>query len=248
LLRFSHAGKTLFLSSAGHKTPEEFKPEEHPCGDNSSSSQSHCSTSKKSKAKKRSNKKARDKNEKHQQKEKPTMTLEEHKVQHSKQLTKIHDEAQTQFKQIRQRLNNLVIAQSHPKTKSKHPRTPKPELLLSSMVDSHFKEDGKAGKSHFIIHVGEVQNLYKTTKPNTMLASHPNTLDLHGCTREEALIKLDESLKVWVDAAMQGSYPFVQSAAIVCGCGNQILSEVTKNWIRSIHNVSNAFKLKSSMR
>ncbi|KAL7524403.1 hypothetical protein ACHAXR_000561 [Thalassiosira sp. AJA248-18] len=82
-----------------------------------------------------------------------------------------------------------------------------------------------------------------------MLASHPSasapleTLDLHGCTREEALIILDESLKVWVDAAMRGSYPFVQSAVIICGCGNQILSEVTRNWIRSNKNVSNAPKL-----
>ncbi|KAL7523690.1 hypothetical protein ACHAXR_000289 [Thalassiosira sp. AJA248-18] len=122
------------------------------------------------------------------------------------------------------------------------------------MVDSHFKEGGKAGKSHYTIHVGEVENLYKTTKPNAMLVSHPSasapleTLDLHGCTREEALTKLDESLKVWVDAAMQGSYPFVQSAMIVCGCGNQILSEVTSNWIGSNHNVSNAPKLKSSTR
>ncbi|KAL7532226.1 hypothetical protein ACHAXR_004501 [Thalassiosira sp. AJA248-18] len=122
LLRFSYAGKTLFLSSAGHKTPEELsmqdgdvikvhdtsKPEEQPCDDNSSSGQSRCSSSKKSNAKKRSNKKARVVNEKLLQQE-LIMTIEEHKVQHSKQLTKIHDEAQTQFKQIRQRLNNLVI-------------------------------------------------------------------------------------------------------------------------------------------
>ncbi|KAL7527013.1 hypothetical protein ACHAXR_004211 [Thalassiosira sp. AJA248-18] len=267
LLRFSYAGKTLFLSSAGHKTPKELsmqdrdvikvhdtsKSEEQSSDNNGSSSQSRHSTSKKSKAKKRSNKKVVVKKKKLLQQE-PTMTLEEHKVQHSKQLTKIHDEAQTQFKQIRQRLNNLVIFRSQPKTKSKRPRTPKSEPSVSSIVDSHFKEDGKAGKSHYTIHVGEVQNLYKTTKPNAMLASHPSasapleTLDLHGCTREEALIKLDESLKVWVDAAMRGSYPFVQSAVIVCGCGNQILSEVTSNWIRSNHNVSNAPKLKSSMK
>ena len=74
------------------------------------------------------------------------------------------------------------------------------------------------------------------------------TLDLHGCTKAEAISKMDESLKVWVDTAMQGSYPFVQPAVIVCGCGNQILSETVQQWIKSNDKVSNAPKVKGGSR
>ena len=65
-------------------------------------------------------------------------------------------------------------------------------------------------------------------------------MDLHGCTREEALLRLDKSLDIWVDEAMQGSYPFVTQAVIVCGCGSQILSETVEGWIRENARVSNA--------
>ena len=84
---------------------------------------------------------------------------------------------------------------------------------------------GKAGKPVFNIHVGEVSNLYKTTKPSQKGTSvctpvSSTTLNLHGFTQEEALQKLNELLITWVDAAMRGSYPFVIPAKIVCGCGN----------------------------
>lgn len=262
-LRYSYAGKTLFLSSAGHKTPEELgmrdqdvimahdtsKPQESSDG-NSSSQQTP--TSEKPKAKKRSNKKAKGKSKKPQQHEEPIKTLEEYKVQHSKLLTKIHEEAQAQFKQIRQRLNNLVIERSQPKFKSKRPHTPNNEPSLPFLVNNPSKEGlgGKAGKSYYAVQVGEVQNLYKTTKPSAIVShfSSPSKLlklDLHGCTRLEALMKLDESLKIWVDIAMQGLYPFVQQAVIVCGCGNQMLSETVQEWIRSNDKVSNAPKVRS---
>ncbi|KAL7533371.1 hypothetical protein ACHAXR_005190 [Thalassiosira sp. AJA248-18] len=68
------------------------------------------------------------------------------------------------------------------------------------------------------------------------------TLDLHGCTRDETLMKLNETLKVWVDTAMKGEYPFVISATIVCGCGNQVLCETVEKWIKSTRNVCNAPK------
>ena len=63
-------------------------------------------------------------------------------------------------------------------------------------------------------------------------------LDLHECAKEEALAKLDDSLEVWVDTGMKGSYPFVQSATIICGCSNQILSEIVQEWIRANDRVS----------
>ena len=102
--------------------------------DDSSSSQ-QTPTSKKTKAKKRLNEKTKGKRKKSQQHQEPSNTLEEYKVQHSKLLTKIHKEAQAPFKQIRQRLNNLVIEQSQPKIKSKCPRAPKDEPSLSFLVN-----------------------------------------------------------------------------------------------------------------
>lgn len=266
-LRFSFAGKMLFLSSAGHKTPEEFgmqdqdvikvhdtSKHQESSDDDSHSSQTRCSTplpiKKKTKAKRSKKAKGKNKKPRQQQDEYCTKTLEEYKVEHSKRLTKIHDEAQARFKQIRQRLNNLVIARSQRKIKSQCPRSPKPESSLPSLANNPFKEGlgGKAGKSHYVIQVGEVQNLYKTTKPSHSTSKPLSPLDLHGCTRDEALAKLDERLKAWVDTAMQGSYPFVQPAVIVCGCGNQILSETVQDWIRSNDKVSNAPKTRSSRR
>lgn len=266
-LRFSYAGKMLFLSTAGHKTPEELGMQDHDVikvhdtslkhqessdDESSSFSQKARTSSKKTKAKKSKGKKTKAKKQQQRQQAEPTKTLEEFKVDHSKQLTKIHEEAQAQFKQIRQRLNNLVIERSQPKKKkSKRPRA-KQVSSLQSIVSSPFKEGlgGKAGKSHYDIQVGEVQNLYKTTKKPSTLASNQctslSTLDLHGCTKEEALTKLDDTLKVWADTAMEGSYPFVQPATIVCGCGNQILSEVVQEWIRENDKVRNAPKFGSS--
>lgn len=267
-LRFSFAGNTLFLSSAGRKTPEELGWQNGDFvkvhnmslapSDDGSSCQTSISTSssasKKTKSKKRSNKKAKGKNKKPQQSCEPTKTLEEYKVQHSIQLTRIHGEAQARFKVIRQRLNNLVIERSEPKARARYTRTPKQDSYTSSVVEAHpLKEGlaGKAGKSCFVIQVGDVQNLYKTTKPSSTnsISSVPvSPLDLHGCTREEALVKLDESLNVWFDAAMQGSYPFVKSAVIVCGCGSQTLSETVQDWIRSNDKVSNAPQFRSSRK
>jgi len=224
---------------------------------NDSLNQTQCSTSsstnKKTKAKQ--SKKTKGKSKKPQRQEGPVVkTIEDYKVEHSKRLTKIHEEAQAQFKQRRQILNNLAIERSQPKDKLKRPFTPKSSA--PSTMNNPFKEGlvGKAGKPYYAIQVGEVQNLYKTAKPSN-IASHPSitrsalsTLDLHGYTREEALTKLDESLKVWINTAMQGSYPFVQPAVIVCGCGNQILSETVQEWIRSNDHVSNAPTIRSSRR
>ena len=266
-LRFSFAGKILFLSSAGHKTPEELgiqdqdvikvhdtsKPRES-IDDDNDSNRTRLSTlspisnkMSKDKRSKKAKKGKKIKSQKHQE-EYRTKNLEEHKVEHSKRLTKIHDEAQAQFKRIRQRLNNLIIERSPRKVKSKRPRSPE---LEPTIPPNPTKEGtgGKAGKSRYKIQVGEVQNLYKTSKPSAMANNtslHLPSLDLHGYKRHEALAKLDESLKVWVEMAMQGSYPFVQPAEIVCGCGNQILSETVQDWIRSNSKVSNAPKVRPS--
>eukprot|EP00956_Cyclotella_meneghiniana_P036123 scaffold121796_cov20-Cyclotella_meneghiniana.AAC.2 len=43
----------------------------------------------------------------------------------------------------------------------------------------------------------------------------------------------------WVDTAMKGEYPGVIPVDVVCGGGNQILSETVKTWIKSKKNVVN---------
>jgi len=264
-LRFSYAGKYLFLSSVGHKTPEELGMKNQDLimvhdtsklqqpSDNNRCSQ-RASASKQTNAKKRSTKnKVKGKSEsinKTQQQEAQVKTLEEYKIDHSRQLSKIYDEARARFKQIRHRLNNLTL-EREPKSKSNYANIHKSVPLFPSNVTNHLDEGigGKAGKSHYMIHVGEVQNLYKSNKVSSKrYPSALSTLDLHGYTRQDALMKLDESLKVWEDAAMQGSYPFVQPAMIICGCGNQILSETVYEWIRSNDKVSNAPRVQSTRR
>ena len=163
--------------------------------------------------------------------------------QHSKLLSKILEELQPQLKKIRQRLNNLLIERSQPKKRN---RSISVSLSTLTLKDTDCKQclGGKAGKAHYDVHVGEVQNLYKSrklsTRKHTQNVSKVPTLDLHGFTRDEALKKLDASLNVWITAAMQGAFPFVIKARIVCGCGNQILSEVVEDWIKENKNVSNA--------
>ena len=109
---------------------------------------------------------------------------------------------------------------------------------------------GKAGKSNFVVHVGAVENLYISRKKSSRLlqqsASNKRApvLDLHGYTKDEALAGLDENLKTWYDTAMRGSYPFVIKVRIICGCGDQVLSEVVEEWIKSNKNVSNAPSIK----
>jgi hypothetical protein len=144
------------------------------------------------------------------------------------------------------KLNTLDIERQPPKLKNKVGRKCAKEEPIDQDALTRSDVGGKAGRHHFVVQVSEVQNLYKTTK-SSALASHQSqssipTLDLHGCTREEAIARLNESLEEWVDTAMKGLYPFVITAVIVCGCGSQVLSETVKGWIKSTSQVRNAPK------
>jgi len=278
LLRFSYSG-TLFLSCAGHKTPEDLgiengdeisvhdmseKPARKTSISSDDSSQactlktnSNKSSNKKKKKKLKTTKKKSTPQPRQQQSQDSIKTLEEYKVDHSKRLTKIHDECSDQFKLIRQRLNNLSISRSKPKKKTAKKKSKSTTSLPSVVVGNPSKEGigGKAGRTHYVIQVGETSNLYKSTKPSSSSQlSSPQlpTLDLHGYTSEDALVKLNECLEIWFTAAMEGSYPFVRPAVIVCGGGTQTLSEVVEKWIKSNANrVSNAprsHRLNSSAR
>ena len=72
--------------------------------------------------------------------------------------------------------------------------------------------------------------LYKTKKSATN--SHTLILDFHGSTKE-VVQKFDNSLTGWVDMATKGEYPWVISVDIICGGGNQILSEAAKGGSRA---------------
>jgi len=262
-LRFSYGGKTLFLSSVGNKSPDELNMQDqdvisvHDTNNasqetsTSRSNQTNKSTPEKAKATKNSPKRTKCKGKKKQNKqEEHVKTLEDYKAQHSKILSKLHEEAQHRLKEIRTRLNALDLECQAPKKKRKNKRKKKASVNVDLQFFPKSGVGGKAGKPYFIVQVGEVQSLYKTSKPSVLSSQHSScsasTLDLHGYTREKALVKLDESLKVWVDTAMKGSYPFVIPAMIVCGCGNQVLSETVEKWIKSTRNICNAPKNSTS--
>ncbi len=178
--------------------------------------------------------------------DKHTMTVEDYKRQHSIILSKILEEVQPRLREIRMKLNNLDIERQPPKSKNKGGRKFAKEEPIDLDALPRSGVGGRAGRSHFVVQVVEVQNLYKTTKtsaltPQQSRSSIP-TLDLHGCTREEAIAKLNEILEQWVDTSMKGSYPFVITAMIVCGCGTQVLSETVQGWIKSSIQVRNAPK------
>lgn len=171
---------------------------------------------------------------------------------HSRAISRVFEEAATIFKEIRQKLDALNLERTKPKSKRINIKN---NLAASTTkpIDNPPSEGlgGKAGKTHYAIHVGEVSNLYKSSKKRSKQRKHKTrrnitneniTIDLHGLTSVEAESKLNESLPVWVKIAMHGSYPFVTRVNIICGGGAQILSEVVENWIKQNEKVSNAPK------
>ena len=167
------------------------------------------------------------------------------KVEHSKLLGKVYEEAESQFKEIRQRLNALNLERTKPKQRTSPSKTTEPVEVVDNPLDDG-QLGGKAGKTQFIIQVGEVSNLYKTTKTSSAdrgRRNDDNTLiDLHGLSAEEAVYRLDENLPNWIETAMKGTYPFVIPVKIVCGGGSQILAEVVENWIKQNDHVAKAPK------
>ena len=137
------------------------------------------------------------------------------------------EEVNPLLKEIRNHLNDLTIHKSAPKVRNPSSRKRiQPQEVLNLLTEDYL--GGKAGKIAYPILVGEVSNLYKTSKSS----ARPMSIDLHGLPKDEAVEKLDESLSVWVDTAIRGEYPFVIPVDIVCGGGSQILSGAVKDWIR----------------
>ena len=257
-LRFSYDGKTLFLSSAGNKTPSQLgmnnldsitvstvgeRPQNQ---EDVQKAKSSPNSSFRGKKKKKCNTKGKTKKSRNNS---PSFVVDDSakfKINHSEALTKLFEEAEPKFKEIRQQINALNIKHTERKVKTGRKKS---SIIVQRPIDNPFTEGigGKAGKTSFVVKVGEVDNLYKTSKPSVrrnhaLSASHSIVLDLHGFTKDQALAKLDDCLPEWTDIAMQGCYPFVQPVVIVCGGGNQVLSESVEHWIRQNDRVSNAPK------
>ena len=253
-LRFSYNGRTLFLSSLGQKTASDIgmrdsdvvciysnsapKPEDDPCPQTKSKKKKSKSTTKKA----------------HQAREKPKSrshiivpkTEKELQEAHSLLLYKVHEEAEPKLKLIRQKLNELALDRQEPKNRRAIKKTKR--VVESTPVCNLNTSDlgGKAGKTAYAVNVGRVENLYISSKRNSIHSSsrssmsRSSVIDLHGCNRHEAIQRLDSTLDDWMDTAMQGEYPWVIPAVIVCGGGNQILSETVETWIKGKKNVANA--------
>jgi hypothetical protein len=252
-LRFSFNGGMLFLSTAGNKTAKALGIEDgdvievstvNSTGKENQSpevaSPSKCGRKEKKRAsvlKATQTKKVRQSS--------VVFNPETDRQRHSKMLTKVLDEMEVHLKVIRQNINESMLLCQKSKTRRLSSRK---SLDVSSSVvfnPSMTGLGGKAGRTSFSVNVGRVENLYKTSKRDKFTNASKATLakiDLHGCTQEEALERLNEWEGTTMDTAMKGEYPFVIPAVIVCGGGTQILSEVVENWIKEKKNVANAPK------
>jgi len=248
-LRIKHNDKTIFISSIGKKTPDELGINDNDVIEVTiiQSTPTEMSTNEQSKQKtpKGKNKKKNKKHKKSKKKRAQPLLIEkteaELRGEHSKLLGKVYEEAESQFKEIRQRLNAMNLERTKPKQRITQSKTTKPVEEVDNPLLDQLR--GKAGKTQFIIQVGEVSNLYKTTKSSSTPRGRRQEdimIDLHGLTTEEAVYRLDKHLPDWVETAMKGTYPFVIPVKIVCGGGSQILAEVVEKWIKQNDHVANA--------
>lgn len=259
-LRFTYNGGTLFLTSVGNKTHIDLNmanldsiivtdtaAREEESNGSSSSDESKDKTNPRLKHRGTPSKPSRRKQCRRASWAGPEIIIdmEEHlKQQHSLRMSRVFAEASPRFEQIRRRLNAMNLTCSLPKDKTCRKKMPGAIEQLD-FNPSNVGLGGKAGVPFYAVHVGESDNLYKVTKP---LNRKPISTDLHGLTRDEALAELDAKLPEWIDVAMQGGYPWVIPAVIICGGGNQILSEAVDQWIKNNVNVAKAPKRKQSRR
>ena len=249
-LRFSYRQSTLFLSSVGKKSIDQIGLQDNDVIEVTSLASNEpapaaCAPSqskKKAVGKKKTQRKNNGKRSKKQARPKYVAnSSEQDKLAHSLKLTKVIEEMEPRLKMIRQQLNSSMLKRQSSKVKQLRPRSKSPDSVA---VESNPASDGlggKAGKTSYQINIGISDNLYFTSK-NQSRRRPSATIDLHGFTKSEATDKLDEVLPSLVDEAVRGSYPFVISANIVCGGGNQELSETVAAWIKRTKCVANAPK------
>ena len=168
--RFTYEGQTLFLSTIGKKSAYDLgileegiitvtnlvidektdKDEEKRNKEAYSKQKKSSSSKKKSKGKQKKKKKRVSLSHHHHHPQVMEKTEEDFKVDHSKSLGKVHDEAQLHLKLIRQRLNNLVLERSKPKSKKKVEKCK--ELLQPNQVynpSSEYRRQGWQDTLHY---------------------------------------------------------------------------------------------------
>ena len=160
------------------------------------------------------------------------------RLEHSNLLGLVFEEAADIFKERRQRLNDLAIKNSAPKQKS--PCKVQTHVDDLEVVYHNTSLESKAGKTYFPVLIGHDEYLYKSSKASKLSQVSPRSLDLHGCTRDEALFKLSSSLPDWLDAAMK-EHPYTLPVNIITGGGSQIVADAVEHWIRASRNVANRF-------
>ena len=256
-LSFAHRDKLLFVTSIGKKTAEDsgfddndtiiVSLNDRPQPEDTDKPQQPRSNKGKSKGNnKNKNRRAKRNRKKPVQLAPPVDEEEVLRKQWMDAIGRVFIEAEPRFKEIRQSLDAINLKRTKPKQKKKQSKA---ETVVESVrFPTSGDLGGKPGKSQFIILVGEVSNLYKTIKPKAKgngskkSSSKDITIDLHGMTKDEAMNKLNECLPEWIQIAMKGLYPWVIPVKIICGGGNQILSELVEGWIKDNDKVANAPK------
>ena len=169
-------------------------------------------------------------------------TVEQLKEAHSKMMEDVLYQMRPKLNKIRKGLDSLTLELQVPKQrKASHEARSACKENDCNFVDRVSTTGGKAGKTAYPILVGQLTNLYISSKKGrtARLSLSKVSLDLHGLSKKKALEKLNKSLPQWVDIAMKGAHPFVIPVDIVCGGGSQELSEVVATWIRSEKQVAN---------
>ena len=249
--RVVHQGKTLFISSAGKKSLHQLgisSGDEIIVGgvevETDESDHETCKAKKKKNSKK-TTKKQSSKKKKKQPKSPPAVVsltqeqLEQKwRLEHSKSMTPVFEEIAPCLKDIRNRLNDMMLKKSKPKVRILRRKSLKLEASSAATLPLSDSSGlgGKAGKHVYPVLVGDESNLYKTSKVLSRTAV--TVIDLHGYTKDEALEKLEECLPTWINTAMRED-PFVIPVDIICGGGSQILAEVVEMWIRYNRQVAN---------
>lgn len=168
-------------------------------------------------------------------------SIDELREVHSKSMEPVFDELRPRLKVIREKLSSLLLQKTLSK-KKRALKSPKTKTAIPGEVSvNNLPTDsqcGKAGKAVYPVLAGEASNLFKTAKsiqqPRNII-----TLDLHGYSRYKAIGVLRKGIQEWIVEAMRGQYPFVVPVDIICGAGNQVLSEVVAQFIRDNSQVAN---------
>lgn len=243
--RLRYRGRTIFLSSCGNKSLEELGITHRSFVTVSEVKPLEPATvlpkKAKSKEPKNGKKKGGNNNKKSKKKRNDCIyesnTMQDKKVEHSRRLSLVFEEADATFKEIRRSLINLSLEKTLPKDKSAS--SSKGDADIDKDTPSTEGTGGKAGKIVFPLLVGEVENLYSSGKKTKHTNLRKLSIDLHGRSRSEAMDVLDEALPSWVDTAMAGEHPFIVKVDVVCGAGNQVLAESVEKWIRAKKQVAN---------